>query len=289
MNAMPKQGKPIKISVIQGNIPQEFKWDDRYIDFTLKQYFSISRSVALDKPDLIVWPEAAAPGILGEDAIVFKKIFSLAGELKIPLLVGAVISENNRYFGSAILIDSAGSLKGRYDKLHRVPFGEYIPLKDVFPFLETVVPIGDIQKGSNFTIFPGGYAVLDCFEDVFPGLAREFVKRGAKFLVNITNDAWYKDTPAPWQHLQASVFRSIENRVYLARSANTGISGFISPTGELISLIKDKTGKATFIAGFATKEIYLSNWGGSFYTRYGDLFILFCFGFIIFQIFFRRL
>ena len=217
-----------------------------------------------------------SPEILGENDQTYEEIFSLAKEIKIPLLIGAVVNDRNNYFGSALLIDTTGKITQRYDKLHRVPFGEYIPLKNVFPFLEKVVPIGDIQKGKEYTVFPPGFAVLDCFEDVFPELAREFVKRGARFLVNITNDAWYKETSAPWQHLQASVFRAVENRVYLARAANTGVSGFIAPTGKIISLVKDKSGNVIFIDGFATQYIFMASWPLSFYTRYGDIFILIC-------------
>lgn len=271
-----RQGTRMKISVIQGNIPQELKWDERYSEFVLEKYLKLSRLAAKENPQMIIWPEAAVPGILGEDDWVYKEIFSLAKEMKIPLLAGAVVKDRGNYFGSALLIDTAGIIVGRYDKLHRVPFGEYIPLKNTFPFLETIVPIGDIQRGREYTIFPSGFAVLDCFEDVFPELARKFVKRGAGFLVNITNDAWYKESSAPWQHLQASVFRAVENRVYLARAANTGVSGFISPTGKIISLVKDKSGRALFVDGLDTGEVNILQAKPAFYTRFGDIFVLIC-------------
>jgi len=267
---------PIRVSVVQGNIPQELKWDKRYSETTLDQYLLLSSLAAKQKPQVIIWPEAAVPGILGEDDWVYEKIYAFAKENKIPLLVGAVVKDKGNYYGSALSISPLGQITGRYDKLHRVPFGEYIPLRETFPFLQTVVPIGDIQKGSNYTIFADSLAVLDCFEDVFPELARQFIKRGARLLVNITNDAWYKDTSAPWQHLQASVFRAVENRVCLARAANTGISGFISPCGEIVSLVRDDSGKATFIAGIDTEDLFLPSWEQSFYTRYGDVFTVFC-------------
>ncbi|MGD0337139.1 MAG: apolipoprotein N-acyltransferase [Candidatus Omnitrophota bacterium] len=274
-----------KISVIQGNIPQELKWDERYSNFALERYLSLSRLAARENPQLIVWPEASVPGILGEDNRVYQEVFSLAKEIKIPLLAGAVVKDGANYFGSALSINAGGEIAGRYDKLHLVPFGEYIPLKNIFPFLETIVPIGDIQRGREYTIFklpapnsrlPIKFAVLDCFEDVFPELAREFTKRGARFLVNITNDAWYKQTSAPYQHLQASVFRAVENRVYLVRAANTGVSGFIFPTGKIISLVKDKSGRAIFVEGFLTERIFTPDWLNSFYTRHGDIFIIIC-------------
>lgn len=278
--------RPLKVCVIQGNIPQEAKWDSRYMESILKRYSSLTVSAAEENPDLIVWPEAASPGILGEDDWVFQEIFSLVRKIKIPLIAGAVVKEDEHYYGSALLINSSGSIAGRYDKLHLVPFGEYIPFKKTFPFLEAIVPIGDIARGKDYTVFqcPANFSVLDCFEDTFPELSREFVKHGAKFLVNITNDAWYKKTSAPYQHLQASVFRALENRVYLVRAANTGISGFISPEGKIISLVKNEKGQKLFISGFDTNYIKFLLENYSFYTRFGDIFIAACFLFIFYGI-----
>jgi len=287
----------LKISVIQGNIPQELKWDQEYAKFIAGRYAALTKQAAIDKPDLIIWPEASIPGILGENDFIYQDISSLVESIKIPLLSGAVVYDQGKYFGSALLFSASGEIIGRYDKLHLVPFGEYIPLRNALPFLQTIVPIGEISRGKEYTIFDGvkvsgcqsviRFAVLDCFEDVFPALSREFVKRGAGFLVNITNDAWYKKTSAPYQHLQASVFRALENRVYLARAANTGISGFISPTGKIISLVQDAAGKETFITGFDTKEIPLQDNPGSFYTKFGDFFIPACILIIFYGIIFK--
>jgi apolipoprotein N-acyltransferase len=201
-----------------------------------------------------------------------------------------VVNEEGRYFNSALLFDKDKGIAGRYDKLHLVPFGEYIPLKKIFPFLEAIVPIGDIAAGKEYAILKIqnsknflNFAVLICFEDLFPELSREFVKRQADFLVNITNDAWYKEkTPAASQHLQASIFRAVENRVYLARAANTGISGFIAPSGKVICVVKDKQGKDIFVDGYETKSIILAQKNLSFYTKFGDIFILLCFIFLIY-------
>jgi apolipoprotein N-acyltransferase len=202
-------------------------------------------------------------------------------------LVGAVTEGKGGYFNSALLIDRT-RLAGRYDKLHLVPFGEYIPLKRLLPFLETVVPIGDIRPGQDHTVFEisnarmrNKFSVLICFEDLFPELSREFVKRGADFLVNITNDAWYKKTSAPYQHLAASVFRAVENRVFLARAANTGVSAFIAPDGKVISAVKDETGAKIFITGYRAQEIRPEKNALTFYTRYGEVFILLLLIFVV--------
>jgi len=282
----------VKISVVQPNIAQELKWDARAIDLILSKYSRITESAAQDKPDLIVWPEAASPGLLGEDASIFEDIFLLGDRIKIPLLIGAVARDGDDYFNTALLILPGAHVAQRYNKVHLVPFGEYIPLKKYFPFLETVAPIGDITRGKEYTIFtlpttyyllPTKFAVLICFEDAFPEISREFVKRGSGFLVNITNDAWYKYTSAAYQHFQASVFRAVENRVYLVRSANTGVSGFVAPSGKIISLVQDKEGKNIFVDGFTTIAFPTSDKNElSFYTKYGDVFVIVCFLFALY-------
>jgi len=276
-----ERGAFIKLSVIQGNIPQELKWDSKARSYILSKYFRLTEMAAAEGPDLIIWPEASSPGLLGQDNEIFDRIYALSKNKKMPLLIGAVASDNNRFFNSALLIDKEGRTRERYDKLHLVPFGEYIPLKNIFPFLETIVPIGDINRGREYTVFQipiksqdfFRFSVLICFEDLFPELSRRFVKRGAGFLVNITNDAWYKQTSAPYQHLQASVFRAVENRVFLARAANTGISGFISPAGKIIKLVQDNSGRDIFVDGYATQQVEIPKRALSFYTRHGDSFI----------------
>ncbi len=285
-----------KISVIQANIPQNLKWDTQAKDFIFGEYFALSSSAAKEKPDLIVWPEAASPAIIGEEPRYFEKIKLFAESVKTPLLFGAVVSQGGTYYNSALLVSSRGELLGRYNKLHLVPFGEYVPLKNIFGFLETVVPIGEVAPGKDYTIFklPESssqlllkFAVLVCFEDLFPELSREFRRRGADFLVNITNDAWYKRTSAPLQHLQASVFRAVENRINLIRAANTGVSAFILPSGKIVSLASDCRGRSIFIRGYKTEDVFVSGENRSLYTCYGDIFILACLIFILYAIIVR--
>ena len=299
--------RPIKISVIQGNIPQELKWNPGAKDFIMNKYFTLTRQAVEGKPDLIIWPEAALPVVLEEEPIFFERVEDLVKGVRTPLLLGAVNTSNNLYYNSALLISPEGELLTRYDKLHLVPFGEYIPLRKILRFLETVVPIGDFTAGKEYTIFAlprypvtplsrlnaqtrkranaqTNFSALICFEDLFPQISREFVKKGANFLVNITNDAWFSKTSSPYQHLQASVFRAVENRVNLVRAANTGISGFIAPSGKIIFLVQDEKGKNIFIDGYKTQEIIISKRPLSFYTRYGDVFIVACFLFLLYGI-----
>ncbi|MDP2927572.1 MAG: apolipoprotein N-acyltransferase [Candidatus Omnitrophota bacterium] len=268
----------LKISVVQGNILQDLKWDKRAVGFIQNRYRELTVTAAAEEPELIIWPESSVPGVWGRDGAEFIQVFSLARQLNTNLLVGAVSYFNQNYFNSALFINQLGSPVATYSKLHLVPFGEYIPLKNIFPFLETVASIGDIQPGREYTIFrqPANFGVLICFEDLFPELSREFIKRGARFLVNITNDAWYKEGSAPYQHFAASVFRSVENRVYLARAANTGISGFIDPAGRILGVVQNARGKEIFVKGYSNQSICLAAGKRTIYNRYGDFFVVFC-------------
>jgi len=272
---------PMRVSIIQGNIPQELKWSGESEDFIFDRYLELTSKAQKDKPDLIIWPEASLPVVLEEDITYYDSLSRLVKEDKVPLLFGAVTQRDGLYYNSALLIAKDGGLAGRYDKVHLVPFGEYIPLRDVFPFLQTVVPIGDIEAGKDYVLFKfpnpksqiqNKLGVLICFEDLFPEISREYAKRGADLLVNITNDAWYKYTSAPYQHLQASVFRAVENRLPLARCANTGVSCFISADGRIIAVVRNSLGEDIFIRGFLTQDITGVKIDPTFYTRFGDLF-----------------
>lgn len=292
------KGQPIRVALIQGNIAQSLKWQAYAKEQIFERYLTLSRESVEDKPDLIIWPEAAMPVVLEQNPLYYEMLRSFIKEIDTPLLFGAATFRNSKYYNSALLLSHQGEFLLRYDKLHLVPFGEYIPLKRIFSFLETVVPVGDFISGEEYTIFPLNrervaqdakrLAVLICFEDIFPQISRRFVKKGAGILVNITNDAWFGDTSSPYQHLQASVFRAVENRVNLVRAANTGISAFISPSGKVNALVDEQTGKSTFISGWKTAEIYFSPRGNTAYNRWGDWFILFCLAFSFYTIIFKN-
>lgn len=298
LQPQPSLEGPLRISVIQGNIPQELKWNESSRGIIMEAYFAISDEALKGHPDLIIWPEAALPVVLEEEPSYYGYTRDFIKARKTPLLLGSATLKGDTYYNSALLISGEGNLLGRYDKLHLVPFGEYIPLRKALSFLETIVPIGDFSPGRDYAVFSlpsdkspssGKFSVLICFEDLFPGLSRRFVKKGARFLVNITNDAWFGKSSSPYQHLSASVFRAVENRVFLARSANTGVSGFISPSGKIISLVKDKYGNKIFIPGYETEDIFVPARSIGFYTRYGDIFVIICALLAVAAIFTRRI
>ncbi|MBN1405343.1 MAG: apolipoprotein N-acyltransferase [Candidatus Omnitrophica bacterium] len=272
-----------KISVVQGSIPQEAKWDETFKRDIMARYQALSIQAAEDGGDLIVWPETAVPGYLYYDHELSRWIKTVLEEIKTPLLAGAPIMADydmDKSYNSAVLFSEEGKILERYDKLHLVMFGEYIPLEENFPILRKLFPIsGNFIPGNEYTVFNIGqvkFSTLICFEDIFPALVRKFVKNGADFVVNITNDAWFKETAAAYQHAACSVFRAVENRRPVVRAANTGLSCFIDKTGRIYEKVSEN-GKDLFIPGVKSAFISIeSNKKYTFYTKYGDIFVLIC-------------
>ena len=268
----------LKVSVIQGNIPQLQKWDPGHEDYIIRKYEELTLKAAKDRPELIIWPETSAPGYLDENKALLQRIQRLTRMTRTFLLVGA---------NSAILFSKRGELLQQYNKLHLVLFGEYVPFEKYLPFLRRLLPLtGNFIPGSEYTIFSlrttnyelqTKFATLICFEDIFPGMVRRFVREGADFMVNITNDAWFGRSAAPYQHAANSVFRAVENRRPFVRSANTGLSCFIDSTGRIYGKVSSK-GEDLLIEGHRTAIVRIRPDSPlTFYTKFGDIFILFCF------------
>jgi len=271
-------GNPaVRISVIQGNIDQAVKWDPKFQDATLEKYLGLSLSARKDGPELIIWPETATPFYFLRDAQRSARLLEGIRQTGIDFLIGSphFIQRENRtdYFNSAYLVRADGSVLGKYDKVHLVPFGEYVPLKRFLPFLgKMVAEVGDFRPGARGRTLAwrnSNVGMLICYEIIFPELARHLVKNRAAVLVNLTNDAWFGKTAAPYQHFSMAVFRAVENRRSLVRAANTGISGFIDPAGRIVARTD------LFCDAVLTRPVALCR-ETAFYTRYGDLFVLAC-------------
>jgi len=276
------QNPPLKIGLVQGNIDQSIKWDESFQKETLQIYERLSFKVAEQKPDLIIWPETATPFFF-QDAKEYQPLildipkrthaFLLFGTPSYKIQKGKV-----NHYNSAYLASPSEELVGKYDKIHLVPFGEYIPMQDLLFFIGSLGEgIGDFKSGKeifNFALPRGKFGVLICFEIIFPDLSRRFVKKGANFLVTLTNDAWFGRTSAPYQHFSMAVFRAVENRVFVARAANTGITGFIDPRGKIL-----KEG-GIFTEEAMSETVRLSS-QKTFYTLFGDVFAWVCSGFSI--------
>lgn len=287
-----------RLSVIQGNIPMSLKMDERFEQrkANLEKYLELSRKVEPGSTDLVVWPETMAPGLLNVnpkllgrkiDLLSQSAIKKLARELRAYLLVGGIAMDTEKddtFYNSAFLYNPDGELIGRYDKLHLVPFGEYTPLKEYFPFLREMVPyqIG-LSPGREWRMLTikardgreFRFATLICYEDTVPPLVRRFRRLGADFMINITNDAWFGESAELDQHLAIMVLRAVENRVGIVRAGNTGISTFVAPTGDIYKLLH-KEGRRRGVEGVLEASVLISPGVSSWYTTHGDVFARLC-------------
>lgn len=287
----------LRISLIQGNIPQSVKWEIIAREKILEIYSTLTELAGYDDPSLILWPEAAFPGYFDRD-LAAEDIKALVKKLGVPTLVGTTLLESEEIaYNSAVLVGPDGVQKGRYDKLHLVPFGEYLPMQWAFPWFTPYAEslgISNFTAGREKTVFhilneDMAFSTLICFEDTFPELARDFVTRGAQFLAVITNDAWFGKSGAAAQHVQASVMRAVENGVPVVRSANTGISAFISNRGEILGQVQDAKGETLFVTGRKTmalpieKKPTLFRRGGWIFPYAASALFLIMFGVLKFQ------
>ncbi|MFH1626448.1 MAG: apolipoprotein N-acyltransferase [Pseudomonadota bacterium] len=276
----------MKVAVIQGNIDQSQKWNPAFQDDTVRIYRDLSFQAAQSGPVLIVWPEAATPFYFQSDNKYREPIFEVPKKTGAYLLFGSPAYRQSggkiEYFNTAFLISAHNNVLGRYDKVHLVPLGEYVPFGKYLYFIDKIVDgIGEFSSGKRIAPleFPlGKFGVFICYEAIFPDLVRRFVKKEADFLVNLTNDAWFGETAAPYQHLSMVTFRAVENRVFIARAANTGISSIIDATGTIRSATR------IFTREFLVDEVRLVKIQ-TFYTEYGDVFAKICMGITLIIIF----
>jgi len=284
----------ISVGVVQPNVDQAVKWDTAYREETLARFDRLTEQLGRTT-DLVIWPEAATPFVFEREPVYQLQLIALANRAQAPILFGSpalrFYPDRKPYLlNSAYLLSPNGQVLGRYDKQHLVPFGEYIPFKSsLLFFLDKLVEgIGDFEAGTGPTVLtltpkprsaatsaagaaarPVQFGVAICYEVIFPNLVREFAANGAEFLVTVTNDAWFGASSAASQHFSMVVFRAVENHLSFARSANTGISGFIDPFGR----IAEATPIFTEQAAKATIQVWRPH---TFYSRYGDVFAYGC-------------
>ena len=276
-----RSGPVLKVAVIQGNIEQDKKWDPSYQRYVLDVYRNLTTeatatSAGLNGPDLVVWPETAVPFFFGTDKVLSEELISYQKGFNSYLLFGSVLMKSGpkeEYSNSTVLLTKDGTVSYIYDKIHLVPFGEYVPLRNVLFFInKLVVGIGDYIPGDSYikAVTPfGSFGTPVCFEIAFPGMVRKFYIKGGDFIVTLTNDAWFGKTSGPYQHFSMAVFRAIENRKPVIRAANTGISGFIDSNGSIMAA-------SELFSRTALKSDIKTDMRLTFYTKYGDLFSFFC-------------
>jgi apolipoprotein N-acyltransferase len=270
--------------LVQQNIPAEGSWTTDYFQGTLRDLTWISLHPPGAKEgqrfDLIVWPESPSPFFLNDSS--FREVVAdLARQSRTWLLVGSIGVQNasasppqaSVVFNSAGLISPNGELTARYDKMHLVPFGEYIPFKRFLPFMDMLTDqIGNFGWGhSREPLDAGGQrlGVFICYESIFPNDVREYVQRGAGVLINLTNDGWYGDSGAWKQHLQMTQMRAIENQRWLLVGTNTGMTASVDPYGRIVAATQRKF-RTALVAPYGLLS------GTTFYTRHGDWFAYLC-------------
>ena len=270
--------------LVQSNVPilDPASWTTDYFRGTLSGLEQVSMAgvhSAEKPPELIAWPESPAP-FYTSDPVFRVAITNLARSTRTPIVAGSIGTTNAMHsggttqaFNSAALVNSSGDWTGRYDKIHLVPFGEYLPFPSVFSFAGGLVDqVGSFTRGkSRQPLLVSGepYGVFICYEAIFPDEVRQFARNGAQVFLNISNDGWYGDSGAYAQHLLQARMRAIENQRWILRDTNTGVSASIDPHGHVVSTIPRKQ-RAALIASYALQN------ETTFYTRHGDWFAYLC-------------
>jgi len=265
----PPAGPEVRVAAMQPSIEQPLKFDPDHAETTLGIYLALSRRAASMNPDLLVWPETATPTPLARDPGLLTLLQGLAATIRAPLVVGSIDVEGQNPVvlrNSAFMLTERGVV-GRYDKMQLVPFGEYVPLSGLIGFVRGWAEfISELERGTTTVVFPGPpapFGVVICYEGIFPELVRDFAKNGARLIVNITNDAWFGRTSGPLQHLAMYPLRAVEHRTSVVRVANTGVSAFIAPTGQITQRIP------LYERDIATAPVTLRT-RTTLYTRFGD-------------------
>jgi len=272
-----------KAMLVQANIPVlNVGWTEEYFDKIIKEMQASSTFVGTEThpaPRLIVWPESPAPFYIPDpkfrqalaEVATGQQAYVLAGSLGVDHPEGKEVA--SALLNSAVMVDPKGEIGLRYDKIHLVPFGEYVPFKRLFSFAGKLTKdVGDFTPGRERTIFNlDGHkvGVFICYESVFPDEVRLFPERGAEVLVNISNDGWYGETGAPGQHLNQARMRAIENNRWVLRATNSGITAAIDPYGRLVD-------EAPRNARRGMEARYAFIHGTTFYSRHGDWFAYLC-------------
>jgi apolipoprotein N-acyltransferase len=276
--------------LVQENIPVDATWTRDAFEHTLRELTDLSVKAAAStsstdadsKPrvDLIVWPESPAP-FFANDPLFRNPVSEMARETHTWVVTGAIGStpvmqggkSASQVFNSAALVSPSGDWTARYDKVHLVPFGEYLPFPSLFAFAGGLTKeVGEFRSGASRAPLDAGstrLGVFICYESVFPGEVREFADQGAQVLVNLSNDGWYGDSGAYAQHLNQTRMRAIENDRWLLSATNTGVTASIDPYGRTVAQLPRKE-RGGLVAPYALTSVT------TFYTRHGDWFAWLC-------------
>jgi apolipoprotein N-acyltransferase len=291
----PTSTRTLKVAFVQPSIPQTLIWDESKDDERFRDLLHLSEQALTNKTDLLLWPEAAVPKKVRYDKETYEAVTGLARKQHVWMIIGAddmeprpgaKSAEDIDYYNSSFLINPEGRIVRGYRKRALVIFGEYIPLEHVLPLFKWFTPVqGGFTPGERAIPFELDTlqiktSVLICFEDIFPHLAREYVEPDTDFLVNLTNNGWFGEGAAQWQHAAAALFRAVENRRPLLRCANNGLTCWVDECGRMREFFRDAHG-TIYGPGYMTTEIPLSSPEArttTFYNLYGDVFGCSCVG-----------
>lgn len=271
----PIAGSDVNVAVIQGNLPQGMDVDDAFVKLAQNRYSLMTAQAALDKVELVLWPETTLPVDMNPDWDNY--LGGLAKGCRVGCILGAYDKgpspSDPRDYNSAFSYSPAGEKLGVYHKVHLVPYGEYVPLRKQMPWLQNYgIRDVDVLPGKSHNLLPtqkGPVGVSICFESLFPAVSRIETRQGAEALVVITNDSWFKNSQAAEQHLMMARLRAVENQRYLIRAAATGISAIIDPYGRKIGEL------GIFKMGIVKGHIKMLR-SITMYTRIGDSFAYAC-------------
>lgn len=276
----------LPVALVQGNISAKENNDNRYREEIISKYRKLTLDSAEKKPSLVVWPSSSVPGRIPADRMLVRMLGNLAKQSQSFLLIGSrgfekfnkESSSGRRTANSAFLFSPPGKLVGRYDKIKLLPFDEYVPLRGVIKWPSWIVNMDalDNQPGREMTVFEMDdkrFGVLICWENYFTDNFRRAAAQGVDFMVSMTNEAFIDVPAAHYQMLAMNIFRAIENRVSIVRTASTGVSCVVEPNGRVTARIQNKDNKDIDIAGYEIARIPVTG-ERSFYNRHGDWFIM---------------
>jgi apolipoprotein N-acyltransferase len=290
LSSVDESTRRYKIALVQPAIPQSAIWDPREGTNRFLKLLQISRSALAEKPDLLVWPEAALPEMITRDQFTQDAIANLLRPNHSWMVMGASDYESQpdatgrdatQWFNSAFLINPAGEMVARYHKRHLVPFGEFMPGAHWFPFLARLRAAGaGLTSGDRPGLFhitepAANFSVLICYEDVFPHEVRDCLNEQTDYLLNLTNDGWFGDSSAQWLHTVYALFRAVELHLPLIRCCNNGITCWIDTCGQLHNVYFPGSSNE-YQAGYKIIEVPLAGAKAgqhpTFYRQYGDVF-----------------
>ena len=280
-----EDAKTIRVAAVQPNVPREQKFNQEFANLTFEQFSRLTLSVMTPTPpDLVLWPESSMPDPVLEGTESYRFVKEFAAQTKVDLLLGIIDQDETTAYNGALLVTDGGTREQRYHKVHLVPFGEYVPGRHTIPGIARIVGDqvpDDFGFGKEHTVFTMSdpevrLAPLICFEDTIGELTRQFVLNGANLLANVTNDGWFLKSAGSQQHLANAVFRCVETRLPMVRSANTGVTCFINEYGRVTRKLVDPSG-SQWIEGVLTDTVRVPiEPRRTFYVENGELFAKAC-------------